>query len=295
MASLIEDLQTNHSTIDECVQVALRVLHYLPSVVSERRESRGYKILVSRHAGTEKYARPIRLDLFIADPTELENSANAFKTILTNIADNKALPENASQVIDKVAYTIQQCFGVGLDFLGESNSNRKHIGNRFEELIRIIVTSIGITNDRIVFKIPYPTDEGEKMYSCETDMVLSGSESIQSNPTNIAEEEIMVSLKTSSKDRMGKIFLDKMLMKKFSGHRVKVVGIFHNDVQRKEENHVSFTLVSRLFMVYTKFLCELDGVYFLDPPPITEKEPYCQHIAPFSKFLLHDAKALLSA
>lgn len=295
MASLIEDLQTTHNAIDDFVQVALRVLHYLPSVVSERRESRGYEILVSRHAGTEKYARPIRLDLFISDPSELEASTRDFKNILEHVAERTELPRNAHQVVDKVAYTIQQCFGVGLDFLGESNSNRKHIGNRFEEFIRAIVTSIGITNERIVFKIPYPTDDGEKMYSCETDMVLSNSELIRSTPTNMAEQEVMVSLKTSSKDRMGKIFLDKMLMKKFSGHRVKVIGIFHNDVQRKEENHISFTLVSRLFMVYTKFLCELDGVYFLDPPPITKNEPYCQQIAPFSKFLLEDIERLLSA
>ena len=295
MASLIEDLQTTHCAIDDFVQVAQRVLLYLPSVVSERRESRGYEILVSRHAGTEKYARPIRLDLFISDPTELKRNANKFKSILEKIAASEDLSADACQVIDKVAYTIQQCFGVGLDFLGESNSNRKHIGNRFEELVRAIVTACGITNERIVFKIPYPTDDGEKMYSCETDMVLSNGKSVRSTPANMAEEEVMISLKTSSKDRMGKIFLDKMLMKKFSGHRVKVVGIFHNDVQRKEKSHVSFTLVSRLFMVYTKFLCELDGVYFLDPPPITEKEPYCEHIAPFSQFLIHDAKSLLSS
>lgn len=293
MSSLIEDLQTPQDSLDGFVQVALRVLNYLPSVVSERRETRGYEILVSRHAGSEKFARPIRKQLFIADPDELEEKYRLFDDILTQIANAGNVPDNASEIIDQVAYTIQQSFGVGLDFLGESNSNRKHIGNRFEEFIRLVVSAAGVTNEKIVFKIPYPTDEGEKLYSCETDMVLSGSPAITSSQEHIAEDEIVVSLKTSSKDRMGKIFLDKMLMEKFAGHPVKVIGIFHNDVQRKEQDRISYTIVSGLFMVYTKFLCSLEGVYFLDPPPITEREPYCQHISPFSTFLLEDLKRLL--
>jgi len=48
-------------------------------------------------------------------------------------------------------------------------------------------------------------------------------------------KEIVVSLKTTSKDRMGKIFLDKLLMQKFAGHSVKVIGIFLNDVQIKNK------------------------------------------------------------
>ena len=131
MASLIEDLKTTQETLDDIIQVAMRVLNYLPSVVSERRETRGYEILVSRHSGAEKYARPIRQDLFISDPGKLEELAGLFKGILINIAGKETLPENSAMIIDRVTYTIQQCFGVGLDLLGEPNSNRKHIGNRF--------------------------------------------------------------------------------------------------------------------------------------------------------------------
>ena len=110
----------------------------------------------------------------------------------------------------------------------------------------------------------------------------------------IDKEEIVISLKTSSKDRMGKIFLDKLLMQKFAEHPVKVVGIFLNDVQRKETKQIGFTFVSGLFMVYTKFLTQLEGVYFIDPPPITQGNPYNQHIFPFSQFIAADIWKLLS-
>jgi len=101
-------------------------------------------------------------------------------------------------------------------------------------------------------------------------------------------------LKTTSKDRMGKIFLDKLLMQKFAEHPVKVVGIFLNDVQRKETKKISYTFVSGLFMVYTKFLTRLEGVYFVDPPPITKDSPYNEHISPFSKFIADDMWELLA-
>jgi hypothetical protein len=43
------------------------------------------------------------------------------------------------------------------------------------------------------------------------------------------------------------------------------------------------------------FLTELEGVYFVDPPPITKGAPYNQHISPFSKFIAEDIWNLLSS
>ena len=55
------------------------------------------------------------------------------------------------KTVDSVVYTIQQAMGVGMDFLCNPNSSRKHVGNRFEELIRLIVTELGVKNDKVVF------------------------------------------------------------------------------------------------------------------------------------------------
>jgi hypothetical protein len=118
---------------------------------------------------------------------------------------------------------------------------------------------------------------------------------VKSGTKSIDEEEIVISLKTTSKDRMGKIFLDKLLMQKFAEHPVKVIGIFLNDVQRKDTKQTSYTFVSGLFMVYTKFLTQLEGVYFIDPPPITKQAPYNQYISSFSKFIAEDIWKLLSS
>lgn len=296
MNPLIKDLQTTKANLVEFIDVTKRVLHYLPSIISGRKETNGYSLLSSEAAGTRKFVRPIQNTLFIFDPNEFQNRAEEFISILKHIeTGRKHFPQTAGKTIDGVTYTIQQSVGVGLDLLSNPNSARKHVGNRFEELIRLIVTAAGISNKKVVFKIPYPTDEGDKTYSCETDIVLSSLRKVQSNTKDIDERELIVSLKTSSKDRMGKIFLDKLLMEKFAGHPVKVAGIFLNDVQRKEEESISYTFVSGLFMVYTKFLCRLEGVYFVDPPPKTKDTPLKEHVFPFSRFLLVDIPRLLSS
>ncbi len=41
-------------------------------------------------------------------------------------------------------------------------------------------------------------------------------------------------------------------------------------------------------MVYTEFLVELDGIYYIDPPPKVRDDPYNEHISTFSQFILQD-------
>ena len=295
MKSLPDDLQTPKQNLDEFADLTKRILDYLPNIVSERVETRDYTILSSVVAGTAKFARPINNNLFIDKIEDFEKRYKLFLEALRRVKNKKKIKPGDYSTTDSVVYTIQQSIGIGMDFLCNPNSARKHVGNRFEELIRNIVSQTGITNDKVVFKIPYPSEDGEKLYSCETDIILSPHERVKSNIKTINEDEIVISLKTTSKDRMGKIFLDKLLMQKFAEHPVKVVGIFLNDVQRKNTDKISYTFVSGLFMVYTRFLTQLEGVYFVDPPPITKGGPYNEHISPFSKFLADDIWKLLAS
>jgi len=295
MKSLQEDLQTPKKSPHEFSSVTQRVLGYLPSIVSKKVTSNGYVILSSNVANDSKFARPIKKKLFICKSALFKARYKEFQAILIKVNERQSISKGDRLVIDSVMYTMQQSIGVGMDFLCNPNSARKHVGNRFEELIRLTISAIGVTNDRIVFKIPYASEDREKLYSCETDLIISPHDKIESTTKQIDKKEIVISLKTSSKDRMGKIFLDKLLMQKFAKHPVKVVGIFLNDIQRKGEKSVNYTFVSGLFMAYTKFLTKLEGVYFIDPPPVVRKEPYNQHISTFSEFISEDIWDLISS
>ena len=295
MVPLDKDLQKPKTSLPEFSKIALRVLQHLPNVISGSAEKNNYKIYYSNIAGTIKYVRPINKSLFIQDPIEFETTYSEFRRTLQKVKNRESIAEGGKNIINRTIYTIQQSIGVGLDLLVNPNSARKHVGNRFEELIKMIFTEIGIANKKIVLQIPYETDEGTKTYKCENDLIISPFEKVKSTTKTLDEKEIVVSVKTTSKDRMGKMFIDKMLLERFIGHPQKVIGIFLNDVQRKETDNISYTLVSGLFMVYSNFLTELEGVYYLDPPPNALKMPYARYMKRFSDLLTSDLKKLLAS
>lgn len=295
MVPLDKDLQKIKKNLDEFREITLRVLNYLPIVISSSEEKNGYRISASEIAGTRKYIRPVNMNLFISLPDSFAESFERLKDVLNRIKTGETHFSGIErETIDKTLYTIQQSIGAGLDLLVNQNSARKHVGNRFEELMKVVFTEIGVANKKVVLQIPYETDEGTKIYKCENDLILSPYSAVKSTSTTLDEREVVVSAKTTSKDRMGKMFIDKILLERFVDHSQKVIGIFLNDVQRKEDNNISFTLVSGLFMVYTKFLTRLEGIYYLDLPPTALKKPYSDFMRPFSSLIINDLQRLLA-
>ena len=294
MLSLSLDLQSQKISLSEFKKITIRVLDYLPNVLSGFREKGDYNIHLSSVAGTTKFIRPINKRLFIYSSEDFKRKMNEFKGLVNKMKTKTSVWDNSEkEIIDGILYTIQQSIGAGFDLLSNPNSARKHVGNRFEELMKCVFTEIGIANKKIVLQIPYETDEGNKTYKCENDLILSPYKDIRSTTSHLDENELVVSAKTTSKDRMGKMFIDKILLERFVKHPQKVIGIFLNDVQRKESDNVSYTLVSGLFMVYSKFLTELEGIYYLDPPPNVFKEPFNKYMKPFSELVTKDIWNLL--
>lgn len=298
MIPLAEDLQNPKSKIAEFGEITKRVLNYIPDVLDDETKHGGYIICSSSIAGTKKSIRPFRDNLFIRSSKTFEKDFKRFEAIIKRIKfGERSFIKDDYYLVDSIVYTMQQSMGIGLDLMVQSNSARKHVGNRFEELIRTVFNDLGISLKKVVLKIPYETDEGEKYYRCETDVIISPFEKVKSGSKTIHPKEIVVSLKTTTKDRMPKIFIDKVLMEKFVGHPVKVIGISQNDIQRKDSGNgtkISYTFVSNLFMVYTKFLAQLEGYYYLDTPAKALERPFNQHIFPFSKLVLDDIWNMLS-
>lgn len=297
MSSLSEDLQLPKNSLEEFRDITTRVLNYIPDVLDEQVQYNDYTICSSNIAGTRKSIRPFRNELFISNQNTFNDRYRKFEKLLGRLK-NEERDYNISdhKMLDSVVYTMQQSVGIGLDLMVQANSARKHVGNRFEELIRILFSSLDISMKKIVLSIPYETEDGNKFYRCETDVVISPYQNVHSNSNTIHPNEIVISVKTTTKDRMPKIFIDKVLMERFVGHPVKVVGISQNDIQRKEnknQTRINYTFVSNLFMVYTQFLAKLEGYYYLDLPARAMEKPFTEHIFPFSKFILSDIWILL--
>lgn len=107
----------------------------------------------------------------------------------------------------------------------------------------------------------------------------------------IIDSEIL-KVKTSSKDRVDKIFLDKLRYNRLTQKNTPHFAIFLHDVQRagKEPNYkIGQTFLTGHFKAYTIGLNSLDGVYYCDLRPVMKTDALLkQHIKSLDYLLCED-------
>ena len=233
-----------------------------------------------------RVTRPINSKL-MHDAERFETSKDEFLRILDNIRDLGQDNTAERAVINNTVYTLQQSIGAALDSLpaGEANKARKLNGDYFERLILQIINRIGVACTSETIKIPVEVN-GEETFkmSYQHDLVVKEGE----------EVKVIGSIKTSSKDRIGKIFVDKFLYNRLTGGEVPHIAIFLNDIQRKKtktENkyRINATFLPGHFKGYTVRLNPLDGVYYCDiRPNMLTEDILKDHIQTFDNLLIDD-------
>src|SRR5699024_3058815 len=191
-------------------------------------------------------------------------------------------------VINRCIYTIQQAIGFALDGLPakQTNTARKLNGDYFEKLILLIFQEIGVDASNGVVRVPVQMEEEEvfKM-NYQHDLIVKN-----------ADDEVsgLGSVKTTSKDRIDKIFIDKFLDSKLTETQLAHIAIFFHDVKRKTTKRENFfsingTFLSGRFKGYTIKLNPLDGVYYFDPRTNMQVDAFLsQHIHTFDHLLCED-------
>jgi hypothetical protein len=167
--------------------------------------------------------RPVNTNLYIADAAEFAASCTAVRALMADLkasrGPNRAILKKHratidGRVIQSVFYTIQQSYGMACDVLVAENTAKKHVGLKFEALIGEVFGALGIAHEHRVIKVP--GGEGERAYQTEIDYVIGPGEKILSSGSAHDPREVIVSVKSSSKDRMPKIFMDRLLMERIS-------------------------------------------------------------------------------
>jgi len=254
-----------------------------------------------------RITRPLNVDLFIESASEF---GVAFERFIAFLGDLRQHQESTvgrkgsksyveSKEINKVVYTVQQSVGSVGDSFDSPNQCRKRVGQLFETLVKLIIQGVGLECEPRTISIPIPGYPGYEM-SYELDLVFSRSKAIVAAETRfIHVTEIVGSVKTTSKDRIDKVFLDKYLLTKLLGRNVPVVAVFLHDVQRARRGEsifgVNSTFKSNHFLGYTVALTKLDGVYYVDPrPEMVANERLREQIGDFQKFLVTDLWTLSS-
>ena len=188
-------------------------------------------------------------------------------------------------MINRIIYSAQQSIGACLDALpaNKSNTARKLNGDLFERFIRLIIERCGVDVSEGTIRVPVKVDDKEifKM-TYQHDIILSKGEYVKA----------IGSVKTSSKDRLDKVFIDKFLYNQLTEKATPHFAIFLNDVQRKGQAGkygINATFLPGHFKGYTVKLNPLDGVYYCDIRPNMISEPILKdHIKTFDHFIFSD-------
>lgn len=232
----------------------------LQAVIVSQNENQ-YRFFQYRAEGNYNVSRPINSNLMIS-ADDFYTAKTDFYYILHHIRETQNNSE-LRQIINKFVYTCQQSIGATLDALpaGESNRARKINGDLFERYIRLILKDIGINVYAGVVSVPISLD-GEELFkmSYQHDLIIEDQGQVRA----------IGSVKTSSKDRLDKIFVDKFLYNHLTNTATPHFAVFLNDVQRKGKEPffgINTTFLTGHFKGYTVKLNPLDGVYYCDLRP----------------------------
>ncbi len=290
----------NFTRIEHYIGFAERFLEFtqdgLQAVVVCQNET-NYRFWQYSEEGHYNLTRPLNSDLmYTADTVDALS-----RSFLDTLGEARGLSLNQEEeraLIRDSIYTMQQSIGAALDALpsGMSNKARKINGDLFERLIQLLIRHLDVDCTSGVVKVPVVAEGHEQFnMSYQHDLILKSDALVKA----------IGSVKTSSKDRIDKIFIDKFLFNRLTESDTPHLAIFLNDVQRgrrtrlqsgAESYRVSSTFLPGHFKGYTIKLNPLDGVYYCDIRPNMEQDQILkEHIKTIDHFFCADLWNLLEA
>ena len=277
--------KTNFEGLDGYYNFCSEYLNFvqdgLQAVIVSRNETY-YRFYQYKEDGNFNITRSINSNIMVA-AEDFDETLRMFEHLLLHIQDVTAPVER--ECINRIVYTCQQAIGAALDALpsGKSNTARKLNGDLFERFIRLIIEEIGITVSSETVRLPVIVDDVRLF-----DMAYQHDLIVEKDGKLAA----IGSVKTSSKDRIDKIFIDKFLHNRLTGVDTPHFAVFLNDVQRagREPNYgIGATFLPGHFKGYTIKLNPLDGVYYCDMRPnMKTDEILKEHIRTLDCLLVDD-------
>lgn len=243
------------------------------------------------HADADyQLTRPINTNLFYS-PEQFDDAVPKFYEALERVLDSSQADSDQRDALNRVIYTCQQSIGAALDALPASRSNtaRKVNGDLFERFIGLTIEHCGVECRSGVLTIPVKDDAGNELFGMkyQHDLMVKVEGDLKA----------IGSVKTSSKDRLDKVFIDKFLYNRLTGVPTPHFAIFLHDVQRKgkEPNFgTSNTFLPGHFKGYTVKLNPLDGVYYCDLLPQMATDPLlAANISRIDRFFVEDLPAFV--
>lgn len=273
--------RANFATLEDYFDFATTYLHFLDDptnfqaqIVCQNETS--YRFYQYKDDGGYNVTRPINNDLWLPLGEYTHNLVD-FRAILSDLRAAKTPSAAHRPLVSRFIYTTQQTIGAALDSLGvgRMQNARKLNGDVFEQLIRQLLQATGVDCVSGVVKVDIKDDAGTVLARAtyQHDLLIKVG----------GDLKIIGSVKTSSKDRIDKIFIDKYLYGRLTDTETPHIAVFLNDVQRGKAvagspstapgYKVASTFLPGKFKAYTIKLSALDGVYYCDLRPNMVSDP----------------------
>lgn len=277
----------------------------LPATASFSDDVYGY------YTYSEKRSRPFNTKFMYTNATDYESDKETFITYLNTLKNDHESAEIPNPIIiNKIIYATQMAYGCtwDLDSTKNSNSNyaKKNVGNMFEKFIRVIFNYMDIPALDKTEPIPIYSDELNNTLDSNSEerkelARFNVQHDVYINMNESEAPQASGSVKTTSKERMAKIFLDKSLYMKYKSADTNHFAVFLHDIQSNfkiqngvESNRLSQTFVSQKFKIYTLGIGEMDGVYYCDMlPSFTGDDFFSRFIHPIFQLFTTDIWKLI--
>ncbi len=246
-----------------------------------------YKFIQYKEDAGYHITRPINADLFMKQGEKL-TELTAFLARGRGIAE---LAADDRVLLNKIVYTLQQSVGCALDALpaGAANAARKVNGDLFERLMLLVFRALKFDVGSVVERV---RDIPGATLTYQHDLAFKVR----------GELRLVGSVKTSSKDRIDKVFMDKLFYNRIRRVDIPHFAVFLNDVQRKKTKDerrgfgVSQTFMQGHFKAYSLAMTPLDGVYYCDLRPVMQTDPFLKReIKRLDQLICEDIWQLIEA
>lgn len=291
-------LRTPIDTLDEAFELAYSSLELLESEHIEQEDAQSrvytqYRFFTLEFStqnplqseSTKKISRPINDDLFTQNKSEFKSDYEKLKNNLRKFDPEDVTPQQR-EIIHKTTYTLVISIGVGMDFLLDQQGARKNFGERFDDIIVSLFDELNVANKSEV----KPFDQNQ------IDIIVSPYDTVRSNETNMDPDEVVVSIKTTSKDRFKNMYSDKSSLESTVGENIKWTAIFLYDVQRQTRETTDYAVQKTFVPGRFEDLQSsnpLDGIYYVDPPREYQATKFGDVIGEFDRLICEDLWKLL--
>lgn len=215
-----------------------------------------------------KFSRAINRNLFIPDPSDFEVRWAGLMRAVATSADSGILADVDAAEVDRVIYSAVIGYAASVDLFAPGD--RGGPGSYLEMVVGPIIALITGRPERSAIKLPVP--ETGEYETVTTDLSFDGT---------AGDPVLVVPTKISTRERIVQPFVHQLILDRSR----EVTGIvYRSALIIGNENNTMFpkglaaadktfsvgwtqeTLVPGTIVLYQKYVAELAGLYYLDPP-----------------------------